>query len=240
LDEIIWIRPEKYFDECPYDLFLERIEPDDIDQGGLGDCWFLSALCALAEHEDSIKRIFMNIKKIKYGCYCIALFLNGLWEEVIIDDFFPATDEDTLKFSQCSANEFWVQLLEKAYAKKMGGYAHLSAWHTTEAFINLTGAPANYFLTDWEFHKDKILPAIREAVKEKFPAAVSTFHKEKADFVGKNGLVYGHAYSLLDYIELVLEHGEYRMANKRDKERSKIRLLKLRNPWARGEWNGAW
>ena len=235
------MKPQDYFTGQDFDLFLDEVQPDDIDQGELGNCWFLSALSALAEHNECIKRIFLNTEKSNYACYCVLLFLNGMWEEVIIDDNFPAINRSNWKFSQCTSNEFWVQLVEKAYAKAMGGYANLSAWHTTEAFNNLTGAPSDYFLTDWEFHREKILPIIKMALENGFPVAVSTFHKKEREYVGSNGLVYGHAYTLLDYAELTeLSDGSFRETRYNDPEGSVHKLIKLRNPWAKIGWNGAW
>lgn len=36
-------------------LFLEKIEANDIKQGQIGDCYFLSSLAAIAEYENRIK-----------------------------------------------------------------------------------------------------------------------------------------------------------------------------------------
>ena len=33
--------------------------PDDIKQGGVGDCWFLSALAALVGHKERTKRVIV-------------------------------------------------------------------------------------------------------------------------------------------------------------------------------------
>ena len=49
-----------------------------------------------------------------------------------------------------------------------------------------------------------------------------------------NGLVYGHAYSLLRVEEILLGK------SKRAHEIKKVKLVKLRNPWAGTEWTGAW
>ena len=48
--------PEKKFSK----LFENGIEPMDIAQGKLGDCWLLSALAALAEDPETIRNCFLT------------------------------------------------------------------------------------------------------------------------------------------------------------------------------------
>jgi calpain-15 len=36
-----------------------------------------------------IKKLFAIRQANREGIYCIALCVNGIWEEVVIDDFFP-------------------------------------------------------------------------------------------------------------------------------------------------------
>jgi calpain-15 len=40
-------------------LFAGKIEPNDIKQGQIGDCYFLSSLAALAEKPDRIRNMFL-------------------------------------------------------------------------------------------------------------------------------------------------------------------------------------
>ena len=48
-----------------------------------------------------------------------------------------------------------------------------------------------------------------------------------ANNTNNDGLIGGHAYSLISVVEF--EH-----------EGQQVRLLKMRNPWGKGEWTGDW
>lgn len=52
--QFVWRRPHEIF-SGEYSLFEKGIHPDDIKQGCLGNCYFLSALSAMAEFPDQIK-----------------------------------------------------------------------------------------------------------------------------------------------------------------------------------------
>ena len=46
-------------------------------------------------------------------------------------------------------------------------------------------------------------------------------------------MILNHAYGLNDVFEIKDEHSK-------EKDAPNIRLLRLRNPWGKGEWNGDW
>ena len=83
---------------------------EDLVQGKVGDCWFLSALAVVAEREDLIGRLigdnnaiqdasqWMTAKDTKSqstkstdncGVVGVTLFVDGYWKTIIMDDFLP-------------------------------------------------------------------------------------------------------------------------------------------------------
>ena len=66
--------------------------PTGIGQGALGDCWFLAASAALAEHPSRIKKLFKNQEYPKEGIFEINFYYGGEPRTIVIDDRLPASD----------------------------------------------------------------------------------------------------------------------------------------------------
>lgn len=98
-------------------IFQDDIDPNDIKQGFLPDCWFLSALSCLAERPALVRRLFVTKEYNKEGIYRIKLCKNGEWHLITIDDYIPCYFNGGPMFSRANGEELWVMLLEKAYAK---------------------------------------------------------------------------------------------------------------------------
>jgi calpain-15 len=58
-------------------IFFEEIEPNDIQQGELGDCYFLSSLAAIAEEPERIRSMFLNLEANEAGVYGAFMCKNG-------------------------------------------------------------------------------------------------------------------------------------------------------------------
>lgn len=136
----VWRRASDIFSE--FDIFLNSIEPNDIRQGQLGDCYLLSSLSSLAEREHLVRKLFQPEKKSLHGLYSVWLNVNGMWTNVLVDDYFPCVGEKgSPAFSRGNGNEIWVLILEKAYAKVFGSYQAIEGGNPAVALRDLTGAP---------------------------------------------------------------------------------------------------
>lgn len=162
---------------------------------------------------------------------------------MVVDDLIPCLDNQPF-FNQTKENELWVILLEKAYAKLYGGYLNIESGLTREALRDLTGAPAKTFFTKKTDQKD-LWEQILEANEKWFimTAGSDDLNNGSDAFIQKIGICGSHAYSLIDCFQLEkLGGGNYRLLTKSEgKEGMDMeKLVKLRNPWGRGEWNGDW
>ena len=160
-DKVIsWRRPQEFMG-ASYDVFKEAIEPDDIRQGSLGDCWFMCSLSAIAEFPQLVKNVFVNPARLsaaaedewsgqknEHGSYKLRFCKGGEWHSVTVDDFFPCYPGKGPIFSKSHGEELWVLLIEKAYAKLHGNYYTLRGGWAYEGMMDLTGAPTSQFKLD--------------------------------------------------------------------------------------------
>jgi len=114
-------------------LFRDGASHEDVTQGALGDCYFLSALSVLGNVK--IKDIFISERDEdmerwrKTGAFLLRFFKNGLAEYVIVDDWLPLNAEGQPAFTKGGTDglELWPAILEKGYAKLYSSYAFIEA-----------------------------------------------------------------------------------------------------------------
>ena len=82
------------------------ISVKDIEQGWLGDCWFLAAATALAEVPGRIERMFLNNKNeaSPNGIYGVNLYTLGVPHTVLVDDWLPLMSHEDGSTSTLFAN----------------------------------------------------------------------------------------------------------------------------------------
>jgi len=144
--DIKWTRATEAFSKNT--LFGSGISPDDINQGGLGNCWFLSAASAVAEKPGRMERVFLNRKNelSANGVYAVNLFALGVPHSIVIDDFLPVQQIDDGKwrteFAAVGDDEsLWGMILEKAFSKYHGNYNRIAGGNPSYGVRTLVGGP---------------------------------------------------------------------------------------------------
>lgn len=146
-EKITWARAYNTFASKGKSLFGDGISTDDINQGSLGDCWFLSAASAIAEYPGRMEKVFLNSHSpLNYvGIYGVTLWSLGVPHSVIVDDYLPLRHQGdklvTMFANPGDDGSLWTTILEKAFAKYHGNYVHIEGGDSGYAVRTLTGAP---------------------------------------------------------------------------------------------------
>lgn len=143
---IHWRRPIDFCNENEENKEInifnyQEVEPNDIQQGILPDNHLASALSALAEKGNLIKRLFKSDSYSQLGVYQVKLCVNGEWNTITIDDYFPCIPKSNPLVSRSQSNEIWVLIIEKAIAKIYESYYTLIHINVADFLILLTGCP---------------------------------------------------------------------------------------------------
>ena len=128
-----------------------------------------------------------------------------------------------LYFAQCEhADETWLPLLEKAYAKAHGDYAAIEGGFTGEGIEDLTGGVTSEIYTTDILDREHFWNEELMKVNDQFLFGCST-GMWGIGWGERKGIVELHAYSVMRAVEI-----------------DGNRLVLLKNPWGKGEWKGAW
>lgn len=141
---------------------IGQVDPSDIQQGQVGDCWLLSGIATLAEYDGAVRRLFRKTKDFdlmpfpdKPNFYTITLWDLKTWKEVdiVIDERLcsrPNDNHPTDRFfgAKPSADgELWVAYLEKALVIHCGGWDTVDGGgQCTHAWSLLTGVKEQYIM----------------------------------------------------------------------------------------------
>lgn len=205
----------------------------DINQGMIGDCWFLSAIDFSINHPKYKSKLKESVSMNDYNKVRVRLYdtASQSWQETLMDtrtlvtqDNFPVTAGVLCKNPQ----EIWPAMLEKGLAKMCGGYPKIEGGLMSEGMCFLHGGRGFFIST-----KDLLPPILSQEVSidQVFTDLVFLFGEGYGVFTAwerdmfsdtkSKGLVDGHAYSIL---EMKKVDGEW--------------ISKLKNPWGKFEWCG--
>ncbi|PHH59770.1 hypothetical protein CDD82_2402 [Ophiocordyceps australis] len=236
-------------------LYIDGPTANDVRQGRDGDCWLMAALCTLSNKKGLIERLCVAYDQ-EVGVYGFVFYRDGEWISEIVDDFLYLTKSDydesytdrvlfdelervnaeeayrriyqsnsgALYFAQCEhPQETWLPLLEKCYAKAHGDYAAIEGGFGGEGIEDLTGGVTSEMyisdILDKEyFWKEELLK-----VNKEFLFGCSTGVWGSSKWGERRGIMELHSYSVQKAVEI---EGK--------------RLVRLKNPWGKGEWRGPW
>lgn len=160
---------EVRYEEYPGDLFVgvkddtASVDTSDIAQGGIGDCYYLSAMAAIVRKDP--KAVSDRIRQNADGTYSVDFYRKRnfweLWkpeytkETVTVDNKFPVNKYGGLLFAHYGDRadnegrnpELWVMVMEKAYAKFRGSYNDIGSGGVGgSAMEDLTGKDSSTHL----------------------------------------------------------------------------------------------
>ncbi|PPQ65694.1 hypothetical protein CVT24_012112 [Panaeolus cyanescens] len=228
---------------------------NDIIQGALGDCWFLSSLATVSTAPGLVEKICVARDEV-VGVYGFIFFRDRAWVTVIIDDILftrvPKYEElksseqelyhydkeiynksarkggKSLYFAKSgTAGETWVPLTEKAYAKLHGSYSSLISGHVCEAIEDLTGG-------------------VSTVLRSKDILDTDRFWEDELSRANKDRL-FGCSFNNLDSTRSGVTGakvqgltGNHAYSVLRAVECNGKRFVVVRNPWGKSEWTGRW
>lgn len=100
----------------------------------------------------------------------------------------------------------WVLIIEKAWAKLHKGYGFIDGGLAKEALHDLTGAPAITYYVEEDNKKalEVVWGRIKEGEEKNF--IMCTGSTDGDDSEAEKGIHLGHSYSLLEAVEIDLNH----------------------------------
>lgn len=243
-----WKSLSEMLPDC--ELF-NSVDPADMNQGGIGDCWLICAMASVAEYPAVIESMISD--QGDHYCVRIYSFAEGDFKNIEVNDEVPTVNGQPCMVKPTRENEIWPCILEKAFAKYSGGYEQLCYGFPSFALAAMMGctdiitywqekSTGDYTVkvpsfeedtvksgVSWDFHpdanEDDVYLELLEADKQQYLMCAGSNTGSDTHQSAK-GVVLGHAYTILDVQDCPAG--------------TDFRLIQLRNPWGQGEWKGAW
>ncbi|XP_071542636.1 calpain-B-like isoform X2 [Panulirus ornatus] len=232
----VWKRPNDIIQDPRF--FVDGATRFDIQQGELGDCWLLAAVCNLTLNPGLFHVVVprdQGFTQLYAGIFHFKFWQYGKWQEVIVDDMLPTHNGRLVFMHSKTKNEFWCALLEKAYAKLYGGYEALRGGNINESMVDLTGGVVE--MIDLRDPPSNMFSILNKANRRGalIGCAIEPDHPGvETEGILPNGLIMRHAYSVTRVTTVDIASAAPKLQGKAD-------LVRLHNPWGNeAEWKGSW
>ncbi|MBI5493722.1 MAG: hypothetical protein HY904_01775 [Deltaproteobacteria bacterium] len=212
-------------------LFKDGVDASDVKQGQIGDCYFPSAMAAIAKAQpDAIQKAITDNGDGTYTVTFKEVDYRGNVKnkEVTVDgDLYVRSWGGPLYGSAGGDTspekmELWFPLIEKAYAAYKGSFNSIgNGGSSSDVFQTILGKPRYDVNTQWE-SADKVWSTIKKSVDAKLPVSAGTHGEDQSALYTNTGVYADHSYSVLGY-----------------KEENGTKFVQMRNPWGESEpWPG--
>ena len=147
-DPVVTKAASGYQNFADHPLFADAgPSPDDINQGQVGDCYFLSVLASVAKVDPAL--IERTVTSLGDGTYAVKFSHNGGAVTVRVDADLPTNGYGGLAYANFGQQgSIWVAIVEKAYAffrKGAGTYASLDTGWMDESYTALGVSSRNTY-----------------------------------------------------------------------------------------------
>ncbi|XP_054287890.1 calpain-A-like [Macrosteles quadrilineatus] len=228
-----WLRPKDIVKDPQF--FVGGASRFDVVQGKNAGCWLIVAMANLTMNPVLFHHVVPKEQSFTdnyAGVFRFNIWQCGQWEEIVVDDRLPTKDgpegsKQLIFVRSKRKNEFWSPLLEKAYAKLYGSYNELTSGWFNEAMVDFTGGIVER-VTLKPAPKNLTSIILKSLEKSSFMCVFMSDDPSIKEMVTKQGLVKGHAYSINKTQTVSISGGKSEF------------LIRLRNPWGKLEWKGAW
>jgi len=230
---VTWKRPQDIYTVGEPKMCVNGVEPADVEQGALGDCWLLSSFMLLASQPQLLQNLIVY-DGIDKGFAVFQFFKNGKWQQIIVDTLIPYSEtQKSIAYARShNPQEFWLPLLEKAYAKLQGSYESINGGSMAVGLVDVSGGVSEKFvltdpdmqgpLANGQFFR-QLLKYNSQGYLIGCANSQKDDHGNTHDGNGPQGILFNHAYGL-ERIE------DFKDIN--------LQILRIRNPWGHGEWEG--
>lgn len=215
-------------------MYQAGVDPDDVIQGQIGNCWFVACLAALGLVPEIAEQLIYPAEYNPKGVYGVRLFWRGAWRWVVVDDWVPMDPNGATAFfiRSRSGNELWMMLLEKAFAKLHSCYQMMRGSYLSNAgrYTAFGGKIVLSMLTGGTTDEETIdkrsgAATFQLAKTLGSDGGLMTLGTRADCDVGGSGLVPNHAYSIVRVCET---------------KHKGVCLMKVRNTWGDSEWKLKW